>query len=240
MSSILYKNNCVSTISSGIDESTTSFYIDSRDGSFPKVDSSTGNFFIATIVNSATNESEIVKVNMCNPSTGAIICERGYEGTDKLSFPLGSSFELRITAGFFKQLVGNVAATPFFAWRMESPSSLPEGWIALDGAIYNKTSAIGSILSTIPASLKNNWNFRETDTTIQVPNFYTLGTVGAITSIADKSVGKVTYYQSSSQANVVAPSSGISSGTKITDFTVDEPQEIIAGIHMTPAIYIGI
>ena len=96
---IVFKNNAKTTLSSGVNNSTTTIPV--TEGSvFPAVDlAGSGTFFLATLDDTTNNE--IVKVTTCSGNSGNInlTVVRAQEGTTARAFNSGDQVELRFTAG---------------------------------------------------------------------------------------------------------------------------------------------
>ena len=96
---IVFKNNAKTTLSSGVNDSTTTIPV--TEGSvFPAADlAGSGTFFLATLDDTTNNE--IVKVTTCSGNSGNInlTVVRAQEGTTARAFSSGDQVELRFTAG---------------------------------------------------------------------------------------------------------------------------------------------
>ena len=96
---IVFKNNAKTTLSSGVNNSTTTIPV--TEGSvFPAADlAGSGTFFLATLDDTTNNE--IVKVTTCSGNSGNInlTVVRAQEGTTARAFSSGDQIELRFTAG---------------------------------------------------------------------------------------------------------------------------------------------
>tara|TARA_R110000822_G_scaffold31495_3_gene91156 strand:+ start:76 stop:1086 length:1011 start_codon:yes stop_codon:yes gene_type:complete len=109
MAQALVKNNAYSTLAADLTSSATSLTVATGQGSrFPVV--ADGNFFFATLVDSANN-LEIVKV--VATATDVFTINRGQDGTSGLAYVIGDRIELRPTAALFndKLSVGGGATT---------------------------------------------------------------------------------------------------------------------------------
>ena len=96
---IVFKNNAKTTLSSGVNNSTTTIPV--TEGSvFPAVDlSGSGTFFLMTLDDDTNNE--IVKVTTCSGNSGNIdlTVVRAQESTTARAFSSGIKAELRFTSG---------------------------------------------------------------------------------------------------------------------------------------------
>ena len=95
---LVFKNNAKTTLSSGVNDSTTTIPV--TDGSvFPVADATAGTFFFATLDDDTNNE--IVKVTASNGSSGNqnLTVVRAQESTTARAFSSGNKVELRMTAG---------------------------------------------------------------------------------------------------------------------------------------------
>jgi hypothetical protein len=96
---IVFKNNAKTTLSSGVNNSTTTIPV--TEGSvFPAVDlSGSGTFFLMTLDDDTNNE--IVKVTTCSGNSGNInlTVVRAQESTTARAFSSGVKAELRFTSG---------------------------------------------------------------------------------------------------------------------------------------------
>ena len=101
MTGLVFKNNAKTTLSSGVNNSTTTIPV--TDGSvFPVADATdpaTDNFFFVTLDDDTNNE--IVKVTASSGSAGNqnLTVVRAQEGTTARAFSSGDKVELRLTAG---------------------------------------------------------------------------------------------------------------------------------------------
>ena len=89
---VIYSNNASTSLSAGINNSTTTIPIASNSG-FPSIGS--GEYFFATIANTANTKIEIVKVTS---GTTSLTVTRGQGGTNAQAFDSGDNFQLRVTA----------------------------------------------------------------------------------------------------------------------------------------------
>lgn len=95
---LVFKNNAKTTLSSGVNNSTTTIPV--TEGSvFPVADATAGTFFFATLDDDTNNE--IVKVTASSGSAGNqnLTVVRAQEGTTARAFSSGDKVELRLTAG---------------------------------------------------------------------------------------------------------------------------------------------
>ena len=101
MTGLVFKNNAKTTLSSGVNNSTTTIPV--TDGSvFPVADATdpaTDNFFFVTLDDDTNNE--IVKVTFSSGNAGNqnLTVVRAQEGTTARAFSSGDKVELRLTAG---------------------------------------------------------------------------------------------------------------------------------------------
>ncbi len=96
---VKFKNNSFSTLSAGINNSTTSVTV--ADGSkFPTLGGS--DHMYLTIVGSSANE--IIKVT--NVSTNTLTCVRGQDETSAIAADSGDRVELRVTAAMLDDATG--------------------------------------------------------------------------------------------------------------------------------------
>ena len=89
---VIYSNNASTSLSAGINNSTTTIPIASNSG-FPSI--SSGEYFFATIANTANTKIEVVKVTS---GTTSLTVTRGQGGTNAQAFDSGDNFQLRVTA----------------------------------------------------------------------------------------------------------------------------------------------
>ena len=89
---VIYSNNASTSLSAGINNSTTTIPIASNSG-FPSI--SSGEYFFATIANTANTKIEVVKVTS---GTTSLTVTRGQGGTSAQAFDSGDNFQLRVTA----------------------------------------------------------------------------------------------------------------------------------------------
>jgi len=99
---IVFKNNAKTTLSSAVNNSTTTIPV--TDGSvFPAVDlAGAGTFFLLTLEEDGNSPAiEIVKVTTCSGASGNInlTVVRAQEGTSATAFDSGDKAELRFTSG---------------------------------------------------------------------------------------------------------------------------------------------
>ena len=95
---LVFKNNAKTTLSSGVNDSTTTIPV--TEGSvFPVADATNGTFFFATLDDDTNNE--IVKVTASSGSSGNqnLTVVRAQESTSARAFSSGDKVELRLTAG---------------------------------------------------------------------------------------------------------------------------------------------
>ena len=101
---IVFKNNAKTTLSSAVNNSTTTIPV--TDGSvFPAVNlSGAGTFFLLTLDDESNNE--IVKVTSCSGASGNINLTviRAQEGTTARAFSSGNKAELRFTSGTIDEI----------------------------------------------------------------------------------------------------------------------------------------
>lgn len=117
MAQALVNNNAYSTLAAGISAGATSLTVATGHGArFPVV--SGGNFFFATLVNSA-NTIEIVKV--LSRAGDVMTITRGQDGTSASAYLLGDRIELRPTAALFNDKL------PFGGGTLTGPLSVPAG-----------------------------------------------------------------------------------------------------------------
>lgn len=97
--SLLFTNNAVSTLASGISAGAGSLTVQAADGNlFPNP---TGNDEFLVTLEDASNNIEIVK---CTSRSGDVLTiERAQEGTTAQAWLVGDSVELRVTAGVLSQ-----------------------------------------------------------------------------------------------------------------------------------------
>ena len=97
--SVLFTNNAVSTLASGISAVATSLTVQAADGLlFPNP---TGSDFFLITLQDASNNIEIIKVTSKASDTFTVV--RAQEGTSALVWLAADSVELRITAGILAQ-----------------------------------------------------------------------------------------------------------------------------------------
>ena len=89
---VIYSNNASTTLSSGINDSTTTIAIASASG-FPTIGSN--EYYFATIANTNNTKIEVVKVTA---GTTSLTVVRGQDGTTAQAFDSGDNFQLRVTA----------------------------------------------------------------------------------------------------------------------------------------------
>ena len=89
---VIYSNNASTTLSSGINNSTTTVPIASARG-FPSIGS--GEYYFATIANTNNTKIEVVKVTA---GTTSLTVTRAQDGTTAQAFDSGDNFQLRVTA----------------------------------------------------------------------------------------------------------------------------------------------
>ena len=89
---VIYSNNASTTLSAGINDSTTTIGIASASG-FPSIGS--GEYYFATIANTNNTKIEVVKVTA---GTTSLTVTRAQDGTTAQAFDSGDNFQLRVTA----------------------------------------------------------------------------------------------------------------------------------------------
>lgn len=89
---VIYSNNASTSLSAGINNSTTTIPIASSSG-FPSI--SSGEYYFATIANTANTKIEVVKVTS---GTTSLTVTRAQGGTSAQAFDSGDNFQLRVTA----------------------------------------------------------------------------------------------------------------------------------------------
>jgi len=89
---VIYSNNASTTLSAGINDSTTTIGIASASG-FPSISGS--NYYFATIANTNNTKIEVVKVTA---GTTSLTVTRAQDGTTAQAFDSGDNFQLRVTA----------------------------------------------------------------------------------------------------------------------------------------------
>ena len=89
---VIYSNNASTTLSAGINNSTTTIAIASASG-FPTI--GTDEYYFATIANTNNTKIEIVKVTA---GTTSLTVVRAQDGTTAQAFDSGDNFQLRVTA----------------------------------------------------------------------------------------------------------------------------------------------
>ena len=89
---VIYSNNASTTLSAGINNSTTTIAIASASG-FPSIGS--GEYYFATIANTNNTKIEVVKVTA---GTTSLTVTRAQDGTTAQAFDSGDNFQLRVTA----------------------------------------------------------------------------------------------------------------------------------------------
>ena len=103
---VLFTNNASTTLSAGINNSTTTIPIASA-GGFPSL--SSGQYYFGTISNTNNTKIEIVKVAS---GTTSLTVTRGQDGTSAQAFDSGDNFQLRVTAATLSAVsVTDVAVT---------------------------------------------------------------------------------------------------------------------------------
>ena len=103
---VLFTNNASTTLSAGINNSTTTIPIASASG-FPSL--SSGQYYFGTISNTNNTKIEIVKVAS---GTTSLTVTRGQDGTSAQAFDSGDNFQLRVTAATLSAVsVTDVAVT---------------------------------------------------------------------------------------------------------------------------------
>lgn len=227
MARVLYANNCVSTLAKAITDKDTSLSVNVNESPWPEITSTSSDYFFVTLINPNNGDTEIIKVTRCNPVTGLMTIVRGQDGTSAKSFPLKTSVEMRITKSFFDAYIGAAAFVPFFAYRLEHPSALPDGWIHCDGSAHNKNTQAGRALASLPTYTKQQWRLTETSTSITAPNFYNTPGGDAREVIPGYSAGKEENTNITIKADVSDSSKSIVVMTKRT-------------VQMTPALFVGV
>ena len=89
---VIYSNNASTTLSAGINNSTTTIAIASASG-FPSIGS--GEYYFATIANTNNTKIEVVKVTA---GTTSLTVVRAQDGTSAQAFDSGDNFQVRVTA----------------------------------------------------------------------------------------------------------------------------------------------
>ena len=89
---VLFTNNASTTLSAGINNSTTTIPIASASG-FPSLGS--GEYYFGTIANTNNTKVEVVKVTA---GTTSLTVTRAQDGTSAQAFDSGDNFQLRVTA----------------------------------------------------------------------------------------------------------------------------------------------
>jgi len=89
---VIYSNNASTSLSAGINNSTTTIPIASASG-FPSIGS--GEYYFGTISNTANTKIEVVKVTS---GTTSLTVTRAQGGTSAQAFDSGDNFQLRVTA----------------------------------------------------------------------------------------------------------------------------------------------
>ena len=89
---VLFSNNASTTLSAGINNSTTTIPIASASG-FPSLGS--GEYYFGTIANTNNTKIEVVKVTA---GTTSLTVTRAQDGTSAQAFDSGDNFQLRVTA----------------------------------------------------------------------------------------------------------------------------------------------
>ena len=89
---VIYSNNASTTLSAGINNSTTTIGIASASG-FPSIGS--GEYYFATIANTNNTKIEVVKVTA---GTTSLTVTRAQDGTSAQAFDSGDNFQLRVTS----------------------------------------------------------------------------------------------------------------------------------------------
>lgn len=89
---VIYSNNASTTLSSGINDSTTTIPIASASG-FPTI--GTDEYYFATIANTNNTKIEVVKVTA---GTTSLTVTRAQDGTTAQAFDSGDNFQLRVTS----------------------------------------------------------------------------------------------------------------------------------------------
>ena len=99
MTGLVFKNNAKTTLSSGVNNSTTTIPV--TDGSvFPACNlGSSGTFFFVTLDDDTNNEIVKVTVSSGDAGNGNLTVVRAQEGTTARAFSSGVKVELRLTAG---------------------------------------------------------------------------------------------------------------------------------------------
>ena len=95
---LVFKNNANTTLSSGVNDSTTTIPV--TEGSvFPVADATNDTFFFATLADDTNNEIVKVTTSSGNAGNQNLTVVRAQEGTTARSFSSGDKVELRLTAG---------------------------------------------------------------------------------------------------------------------------------------------
>ena len=95
---LVFKNNAKTTLSSGVNDSTTTIPV--TDGSvFPVADATAGTFFFATLDDDTNNEIVKVTASTGNSGNQNLTVVRAQESTSARAFSSGDKVELRLTAG---------------------------------------------------------------------------------------------------------------------------------------------
>ena len=90
---VVYTNNASTSLSSGIDSSTTSITVGSV-ADFPTLTGS--DYYYATIANTTNTKIEIVKVTAASGTTLTVV--RGQDDTSATNFDSGDNFQIRVTS----------------------------------------------------------------------------------------------------------------------------------------------
>ena len=90
---VVYTNNASTSLSSGIDSSTTSITVGSV-ADFPTLTGS--DYYYATIANTTNTKIEIVKVTAASGTTLTVV--RGQDDTTATNFDSGDNFQIRVTS----------------------------------------------------------------------------------------------------------------------------------------------
>jgi len=95
---LVFKNNAKTTLSSGVNNSTTTIPV--TEGSvFPVADATAGTFFFATLDDDTNNEIVKVTTSSGNAGNQNLTVVRAQESTSARAFSSGDKVELRLTAG---------------------------------------------------------------------------------------------------------------------------------------------
>jgi len=218
---VLFTNNASTTLSAGINNSTTTIAIASASG-FPSL--SSGKYYFGTISNTNNTKIEIVKVTS---GTTSLTVTRAQDGTSAQAFDSGDNFQLRVTAATLSATsVTDVAIT---GGSVSADTLIAKG----DGASADGQIQLNCRDNSHGIKLKSPPHSASADYTLTFPN----NDGDANQKLTTNGSGVLTWTDDAATDSTKMPlSGGAFSGAVTTNSTIDGRDVAADGVLATNAM----